>query len=145
VTRSRIAAVDFPLDCDYSQTFFANYSDTVMNGFENGTQVGISWHLVACMPGSQPLRPTYCADGPKHISEQLYLNISAWNPPTTDDLAPEEWSGLFKVTLNTTSGYFELPNIMNNQLPGQLLLGDPGDLCDRDCILQGNDGPHLIE
>ncbi|KAM3421503.1 hypothetical protein BST61_g1895 [Cercospora zeina] len=54
------------------------------------------------------------------ISEQLYLNLSACSP------SPDR------------NGYFELPNIMNGQLPGRLLDDDPTLHCGRDCILQGD-------
>lgn len=45
-------------------------------------------------------------------------------------------SGYYRVTLNTTAGYFEVPNYMNNNLPGPLLAIDPLDACGSDCASQ---------
>lgn len=42
----------------------------------------------------------------------------------------------FKMSLNTTAGYFELPNYKNGQLPGPLLSDDPELHCDEQCTRQ---------
>lgn len=136
VSRERIDETQFPTNCSYDSTFFANWSTTVLTGWENGTQSGPSWHLIACMPGEQASRPLI-PEGQRHdFLEELYLNLSAWNPPSTNPVPAEGWSGLFKVTLSTTSGYFELPNYMNGKRPGPLLSDDPSSHCGRDCFLQ---------
>jgi hypothetical protein len=137
-TRTRISQAEFPSNCSYGDSFFANYSNTVENGYMYGEPVASSWHLIACMPGSQPTRPTNCMNGPKEISEQLYLNISAYDPANSPNDDPDSWSGLFKITLNTTSGYFEMPNYMNNRLPGPLLSDSPNNHCGRVCTYQGS-------
>ncbi|KAK3676798.1 hypothetical protein LTR78_003575 [Recurvomyces mirabilis] len=119
VTRERITEADFPMNCSYQSTFFANYSTTVLTGWYNGSRVGPSWHLIACMPGTdEQSRPVSRAR--QDFSEHLYLNLSAYNGPNSDNDTPDDWSGLFRVTLRTTSGYFELPNHMNANLPGPI-------------------------
>lgn len=60
----------------------------------------------------------------------LINQLSRWKPDSPGTF-------FYKVTVNTTAGYFELPNIMNNQTVGPLLVNDPNDLCDSDCVLEG--------
>ena len=138
VTRDRISELDFPANCETSDgSFYANYSTSVLTGWENGTRVGLDWSLIACMPSNQKVSPWTYSRQRQDFTESLYLNLSAWNSPTTDSEAPDQWSGYFRITVNTTAGYFELPNLMNGELPGPLLDDDPNNHCGRDCIAQG--------
>ncbi|KAJ5671878.1 hypothetical protein N7507_001005 [Penicillium longicatenatum] len=96
---------------------------------------------------------------PRINSSAHYENISAENFPkncdqkdgaffveytnTTDKYFSETWgvrrvnSTFYKVTVNTTGGYFELPNYMNGGSTGSLLDKDPNTLCGNDCEIQG--------
>lgn len=133
VSRERIDETQFPTNCSHDSIFFANWSTTAPD-----TQIGPSWHLIACMPGEPKSQPITVPSQRYDFSEELYLNLSARNPPVTDAVPVEDLSGLFKVTLRTTSGYFELPNYMNGKRPGPLFSDDPSKHCGRDCILQGD-------
>lgn len=61
-----------------------------------------------------------------------------------DDLDPTQsfgspnTGGVFKITADTTTGYFELPNYMNGGQAGPLIDGDPDDdeHCGYDCQRQ---------
>lgn len=136
IAREKISESAFPSNCSYDSTFFANYSTSVLTSWDNGTQSRPSWHLMACNPGAQSSRPLKPPRQRHDFSEELYLNLSAWDPPNSESQPPSQWSGLYKITLDTTSGYFELPNYMNNKRPGPLLTGDPSDSCGQDCITQ---------
>ncbi|KAK5699479.1 hypothetical protein LTR97_005607 [Elasticomyces elasticus] len=133
VTRERITEAEFADDCGYQSTFFANYSTAVLTGYYNGSRSGPSWHLIACMTGESQ-RLISQTRSRQDLREQLYLNLSAYNPPMSTDGAPEHWSGLFRITLDTTSGYFELPNYMRSGLPGPLLSDDPNVHSRRDTV-----------
>ncbi|KAK5721864.1 hypothetical protein LTR15_006457 [Elasticomyces elasticus] len=127
VTRERITEAEFADDCGYQSTFFANYSTAVLTGYYNGSRSGPSWHLIACMTGESQ-RLISQTRSRQDLREQLYLNLSAYNPPMSTHGAPEHWSGLFRITLDTTSGYFELPNYKRSGLPGPLFPTAPADV-----------------
>lgn len=38
------------------------------------------------------------------------------------------------MTVNTTAGYFELPNYLNGKVAGFLLKEDPNTMCGDDCF-----------
>lgn len=71
------------------------------------------------------------------FSEELFLSISfdgtSYMPVNE---TPNRQKTLYKITLHTTAGYFELPNYMNGELPGPLLDYDPTKHCGDDCNLQ---------
>ncbi|PPJ60629.1 hypothetical protein CBER1_03664 [Cercospora berteroae] len=118
---------------------FANYSSTWGSGYVNGSLAFRSWAVVACMPTDQSKSLWNRTRNRQTISEQLYLNLTAFSPnPYRQRWSEDQWSGLFKITLNTTTGYFELPNIMNGGLPGRLLENGPEIHCGRDCVLQSD-------
>lgn len=68
------------------------------------------------------------------FSESLYVNVSL----NGFFEFISNTSALYKVDLNTTIGYFEMPNFMNGLKPGPLLEVDPGRLCGKDCNEQGS-------
>lgn len=62
--------------------------------------------------------------------EELYLKITVSTPPTNRTFHN-------KITLDTTAGYFELPNYMNRGSPGPLIEDDPTNHCGLNCTAQG--------
>ncbi|KAF8815773.1 hypothetical protein BYT27DRAFT_7224704 [Phlegmacium glaucopus] len=128
-TREVITEADFPANCDtLPGSFYVNYA--------NAREFG-NWSLIACMPANQINSPWKPVRTRQDFSEELYLNLSVsgfgaapWDPPETR-------GGLFKIIVNTTAGFFELPNYMNRQLPGPLLDDDPSNYCGIDCVSQG--------
>ncbi|PKX90040.1 uncharacterized protein P174DRAFT_515258 [Aspergillus novofumigatus IBT 16806] len=73
------------------------------------------------------------------FSETLYLNFTSTQGYSGDTPADGK---LYRITVNTTAGYFELPNYMNEGVPGPLLEQDPVSLCGADCRYQTLD-PHM--
>ena len=80
------------------------------------------WGLQACMPGSLET-PWKATRARQDFSEVLFLNV------TYPDLTGRSLGGLVseytKVIMNPTAGYFELPNIMDDQVSGALLRDGP--------------------
>ncbi|KAI1756893.1 hypothetical protein F4782DRAFT_547998 [Xylaria castorea] len=99
-----------------------------------------SWSLDACMPSNQSVSPWKASHERQDFTEDLYLRISLGG--FEDDGIP---SGVYysKITLDTTAGFFELPNYMNGGVPGPLLEDNPNNHCKTDCAEQG-DGDSLI-
>jgi len=79
------------------------------------------------------------------FSETLYLNISIVAFGKTDPDDPQANGGIYKLTVNTTAGYFELPNYMNGQQAGPLVEGNPNDYCGLDCAPRGYDNASLYD
>lgn len=94
------------------------------------------------MPADMRVSPWTNTRNRQDFSEELFLNVTfnhnlryalhEYDPQRILNLA------MFRVTVNTTAGYFELPNYMNGQLPGPLLDNLTGQLCGSDCVPQGN-------
>ncbi|KAI0160672.1 hypothetical protein GGR57DRAFT_499352 [Xylariaceae sp. FL1272] len=89
-----------------------------------------SWRLTVCMPSNQTASPWTNTTRRQDFTEELYLRIfvntslvSVYNRPGTY---------YSRITVDTTAGYFELPNFMNNGIAGPLLADGPedcGSLC----------------
>ncbi|KAF8812036.1 hypothetical protein BYT27DRAFT_7088253 [Phlegmacium glaucopus] len=132
-TREVITEADFPANCDtLPGSFYVNYGNLSVeppSSDNHWSPVVMQWSLIACMPANQIDSPWKPVRTRQDFSEELYLNISV--------IGWSGWDvqGLFKITVNTTAGFFELPNYMNGQLPGPLLDDDPSHYCDRDCHL----------
>ncbi|PGH12453.1 hypothetical protein AJ79_04289 [Helicocarpus griseus UAMH5409] len=112
----------FPPECNpNSEALFFHY--------ENATEDG-GYNVDVCMPAAittpSPWKATY---GRQDFSEELYVRMNLkWERDGLHySFVPGNYS--FKITLNTTASYFELPNYMNGQLPSPILDNGP----DRDC------------
>ncbi|KLJ12205.1 hypothetical protein EMPG_12734 [Blastomyces silverae] len=121
---------DFPADCaNLPGSFYAAYS-----GMIDGNP---HYSIEACMPANQtnsPWKDQFRT--PQTISEALYLKIFIGD----FGLNFPGFSGgptVFKVEADSTSGYFELPNYLNNNTAGDLLPRDPAEFCDEHCTDQG--------
>lgn len=126
-----ISADSWPENCATNPgSFWAEYGDD-----------NLTWTIQACMPADMRTSPWKSTRDRQDFGEELFLNI------TTN---PEEWGSdveatpaggeLYKITVNTTAGYFELPNYMNGAVAGPLLDKDPNSVCGSDCELEGFDG-----
>ena len=85
------------------------------------------YDIQICMPGNVSKSPWKNQNNRQDISEELYLTMKFSNSESSG-LAPIGVnSGTFsrKLTLQTTMGYFELPNYANDGFPGPLIEGDP--------------------
>ncbi len=73
------------------------------------------------------------------FSEELYIKITLSDcPADVIDSIPQSPS-FYRITVNTTAGYFELPNYMNGGVAGPLLDQDPIYKCGIDCFTEGTD------
>ena len=89
------------------------------------------------MPANLTQSPWRAARTRQDITEELYLNISLVSAdPMQQYVTPEDQGGLFKISLDTTLGYFELPNYMSGKQPGPLLDEDPMNHCGGNCSNQ---------
>ncbi|KAK4610169.1 hypothetical protein CLAFUW4_14196 [Fulvia fulva] len=125
VTNERISEDEFPSNCDtLPGAFYMSYGDR--------TDL-YHWSIVACMPADQTFSPWKPVRDRQDFPETLYLNISV------DYLqVAYQATGFFQITMNTSAGFFELPNYMNGGIPGPLLDHDPGPLCGPACVAQGD-------
>ncbi|KAK7031726.1 hypothetical protein R3P38DRAFT_826216 [Favolaschia claudopus] len=72
------------------------------------------------------------------FNEVMYLNITLSGWDSLSPLGFANTSYYSKITVNTTTGYFELPNYMNGGVNGPLLVDDPANYCDLSCEPQGS-------
>jgi len=132
----RITESEFPADCDsIPDAFYVHYAAVNPNGWD--TIGWDDWSLSVCMPANMSRSPWQATRDRQDFSEELYLNISfdrVYLMP--DDDIPGPRASLFKITVDTTAGYFELPNYTNGQLPGPLLDHDPTKHCGEACSNQ---------
>ncbi|KAJ5833675.1 hypothetical protein N7474_001986 [Penicillium riverlandense] len=127
-TSSSIEAAQWPANCDLiDNAFFASYSGVFDGDY--------SWVVTACMPADVTQSPWSSTRDRQEFTETLYLNISV--PQAIQYEGTPTGGALFEINVTTTAGYFELPNYMNDEIPGPLLESDPTiSLCDADCIQQ---------
>lgn len=95
------------------------------------------------MPSDQRVSPWKNTRSQQNFTEHLYLNVSisadlriSADRSQAEDF-PAPFSEYFRVTVETTAGYFELPNYMNGQKAGPLLKQDPNLECGNACYSQG--------
>ncbi|TVY18487.1 hypothetical protein LARI1_G005501 [Lachnellula arida] len=120
-----ISLAEWPHGCDQLPgAFFAEYSEVLRD---------VRWGIQTCMPANLTQSPWKSTRARQDFSEELYINI------TGDYIEYGQSGGFFCVTVNTTAGYFELPNYMNNLAPGPLLEQGPDYLCGSDCESEGED------
>jgi hypothetical protein len=130
-TYETIRASDFPVDCSSRPgAFYADYSSSYSP--RTYSTSSYSWGVTACMPANMTKSPWQMARNRQDFSEVLYLNM------TQEEYRSGNYQYLFQVTVNTTAGFFELPNYMNKGVPGPLLDQDPVELCDQHCLSQLN-------
>jgi hypothetical protein len=127
-----ISAENFPKNCDQKDgAFFVEYTNTTDKYFSQ------TWGVQACMPANLTSSPWKSTRDRQDFTEELYLNITLINYEYMQYGDYQANSTFYKVTLNTTGGYFELPNYMNGGSAGSLLDKDPNTLCGNDCEIQG--------
>ncbi|KAI4592006.1 hypothetical protein KJ359_011953 [Pestalotiopsis sp. 9143b] len=128
-SREIIGKDDFPTDCGQNPNgLYITYSNTSEDA-SSGNQTS-SYSVEVCMPGDLT-QPAWATNRSRQdCNEELYLRIRLEN---CSHYPSGEWSS--KITLNTTVGYFELPNYANGELPGPLL-DDPDSHCGSSCESQ---------
>jgi hypothetical protein len=107
-----------PEDCNSSSdAFYLRYEYADM--FQYSVEI--------CMPGNMSQSPWKNQMSRQDISEDLYLkmNFSGNYDAAISNLGAQAGTYSSKVALHTTTGYFELPNYANGQVPGPLIEGNP--------------------
>ncbi|QMW44316.1 hypothetical protein G4B11_007736 [Aspergillus flavus] len=130
-----ISFADFPTNCDTIAGALSIRHRDADRPLGDGLD---SWAVHACMPNDLRKSPWRKTRARQDFTEELYLNISisqAMQHLMERPLAPNPQ--LFRVTLDTTAGYFELPNYMNGNKAGPLLLDSPSKECGNACLAQG--------
>jgi hypothetical protein len=114
--------------CDGAQgAFSVKYSNTTYYPWVS------SWALEACMPGNLTHSPWLPSRDRQSFTETLYINVSLVDYQFASQ---EQEVTYYRVTVNTTAGYFELPNYMNGNVAGPLLEKSPESICQKDCEWQ---------
>ncbi|KAK7007424.1 hypothetical protein R3P38DRAFT_3403781 [Favolaschia claudopus] len=119
--RENITADAFPPNCDR----YANVSN------------GQAYAVEVCMPANVTASPWKSQHTRQDFSKAMYLNITLSGWDFSSSLGFANTSYYSKITVNTTAGYFELPNYMNGGVNGPLLVDDPANYCDLNCEPQG--------
>lgn len=130
VSYKSIDSSEYPQNCkQLPGSFFTSYSIIDVFAYtDKPTYVNPQWFLEACMPSNMTQSPWKGTRDRQDFNETLYLNITAGIS-----------SGIYRIEVNTTAGYFELPNYMNGGLVGPLLSHDPKSICGKDCAPEGDD------
>ncbi|PWY93017.1 hypothetical protein BO94DRAFT_622225 [Aspergillus sclerotioniger CBS 115572] len=135
---TNISAADFPTNCD---TTAGALSIRQSNTPINVTDEVLSWAVHACMPADLRVSPRTNTRARQNFTEELYLNVSlseALRSEIEDGDTFMPVSQYFRITVDTTAGYFELPNYMSGQTAGPLLQDDPSSECGNSCEAQGS-------
>lgn len=129
-----ISESDYPTGCDtLPGAFYAKYTGTRDDDRCQG-----AWGLEVCMPGNMTKSPWISTRDRQDFSEVLYINttLSGCFVERGPGSGRAEGSLFHRLTVDTTGGYFELPNYMNGGLAGPLLDRDPNSICGNDCYPQ---------
>ena len=119
VSYTNVSEAEFPQHCDtipgaYYTEFI--YNKTVLN-------------LQVCMPHDMTYSPWKATRDRQDISETMFLRARYGNLVNTDPFDFNFANTTVKLVVNTTLGYFELPNYNNGGIAGPLLAKDPHDSC----------------
>ena len=106
-----------PKECrDGSAALIINREGKASEMDEDGRSMPTQhWWITACVPEYTTSSRFRTTANKQTITETLYLDMYSV------DQANNQVEGILKVTVNTTLGYFELPNYANGDKPGPLL------------------------
>lgn len=139
-TYKRITAEEFPKTCDTTQGALSISRNQSLD-YDRGPDP-LAWSLYACMPGDLRKSPWKVSRARQDFTEELYLNVSLSTSMIYEinrlNLTAEPYSTYIHITVDTTAGYFELPNYMNAQKAGPILNDDPNATCGESCIVQSD-------
>ncbi|OQD61557.1 hypothetical protein PENPOL_c016G03989 [Penicillium polonicum] len=128
----------FPKDCGDTLGSLYFYHENV---FKSSGSDDYPWTVTACMPADTRQSPWSSTRDRQDFSEELYVNITYGGLSSTK----ESLGGyVVKITVNTTAGYFELPNYSNRGQAGPLLGKSPNCTDSNNCNTQYSD-PRRIE
>ncbi|KAI0466919.1 hypothetical protein F4859DRAFT_495718 [Xylaria cf. heliscus] len=118
--RETITADQFPKACaDTPGSLYIHYENVTAEDPADPEEK-YSWSLDVCMPGNQTASPWKASHERQDFTENLYLKITLYGFEAAQIRSGDYYS---KITLNTTAGFFELPNYMNGEVPGPVRYG----------------------
>lgn len=104
-----------PKECNEDQpgVFYVKYASEAK---DDEKRIVGDWALEACMPANQERSPWRATRSRQDFTETLYLNLRSDSPYIADSGVPAKIAGyhVFKITLNTTAGYFEFVSKVQN-------------------------------
>ncbi|KAK2813335.1 hypothetical protein FQN50_000650 [Emmonsiellopsis sp. PD_5] len=113
---NNVTQSEFPENCvDLPGSFYAEYSAA-----SDDTPI---YSVQACMPANQTFPPWKQDLFPQTISEVLYLSITINEQENSYSSSFSEKPTVFKIQVDTTAGYFDLPNYSNNNTASDILPG----------------------
>lgn len=95
------------------------------------------------MPRDLTTSPWKSTRDRQDFTEEVYLNVTLIHYNVNKLNQDQQNSTFYKVTLDTTAGYFELPNYMNGEVAKPLLKKDPNSICGEHCEPETIDGKFL--
>ena len=129
VSLLNVSRTAFPSNCNAtSGAYYIEYS-------YNTTLLTIQ----VCMPDGISQSPWKGTRDRQDTTETMFLNIYFGSLVNGADSDLNPGNITFKLTVNTTLGYFELPNYNNSGIAGPLLAKEPHDTC------PGNEGQCLSQ
>ena len=129
VSYTSISPADFTRSCSqipsgglYTEhSVDARYISNIMDESHSPSR----FTLQICMPADLSISPWQSTRDQQEISEHLYLNVSYRKQGVDYNKPPSA----YHIVVNSTMGYFELPNYRNQGTAGPLLAQDPTIHC----------------
>lgn len=120
-TFSELVPVDeFPSNCSSTPVYFytsLNYTEPP--GYGDPYESIDSVQIQVCMPANMTGSPWSASNARQEITETLFIHIN------TSYVALHQGNGIldntYKITMTTTTGWFELPNLWNKGVPGPII------------------------
>ncbi|RLL93255.1 hypothetical protein CFD26_101534 [Aspergillus turcosus] len=114
------SAAILPEDCNsLSDAFYLHYQ------YGQDNDAPFQYDIEICMPGNMSESPWKNQLSRQDFSEELYFKMNFSGDGGGLNYLPRPGTYSRKLTLHTTTGYFELPNYANGQAPGPFIDESP--------------------
>ncbi|GFF53994.1 hypothetical protein IFM51744_08247 [Aspergillus udagawae] len=114
------SAAVLPEDCkSSSDAFYLHYK------YGQDNDAPFQYDIEICMPGNMSQSPWKNQLPRQDFSEELYFQMNFSGDGGMLNYVPRSGTYSRKLTLHTTTGYFELPNYANGQVPEPLIEENP--------------------
>ncbi|KAJ5982762.1 hypothetical protein N7451_012862 [Penicillium sp. IBT 35674x] len=132
-----IPANEFPNGCDQIDGAFYVHYYNVSYDEDSSWARKSTWGLEACMPANLTKSPWSATRDRQNSTEELYLNLTVIGYDIGTSPQSDTDSTYYRIILDTTAGYFELPNYANGEIPGPLLDKDHNGVRGNSCEREG--------
>ncbi|KAF3397180.1 hypothetical protein DPV78_007951 [Talaromyces pinophilus] len=119
---------EFPANCSSVPVYFyasLNYTDS--SDAISSDNVTKSTQIQVCITSNLTTSPWSATNARQEITESLYIHINTSYSALR--FGSRILNNTYKIIMNTTAGWFELPNMWNNGVPGPIL-ENPNVTCD---------------